>query len=363
MIRRPLYLAFGTLALLGLASQASAQIIGGLPQLQKAQIQQMKLLEQQLKLLNQDLFKQLQLDPEALKQLQLDPNGLQQLQQLQLNQRVGAGQLSWAGMQLKKTTVAEQQNLGLPENEGLVIAAVAPNSAGDKAGLKVNDILVKINKKAVPNDHPGFAKLLKDTDPAAEAMEITVLRDGKEEKINAGKMPLTVQTLGSGTINRAGGIQIRPGININGLKLSINPKGIVPGAGLPKANPNPFPNNPPPPANPKPEPIPDNVQNLNLSLTINGAKLTRKQHNADFSGEYTKGDLNITIAGKIANGVAKATEITINEKGKDAKKYTSIHDVPGQYRSSIHQIMPTANGDGFNLPKAAPDDPNQKREL
>ena len=344
MFRRSLCLTLGASALLFLAQPASAQIIGGLGGLQglsKAQnLQLQKLAQMERELLKgmqiePELLKQLQfpLDAEALKKLQLDPKQLEQLQQLQQfkGQPGGTGgQLQWAGMRLKKPTQAEQQNLGLPENEGLQIFNVAAGSAGEKAGLKANDIIVKIGDKAAPSEHAAFAKLVQDHD-AKTPMDITVLRDGKEEKIKGADMPLAVQSIGNG-LNGGAGI-----IRINGFLFRGLPR--VPGA-------QPLPNPPAPNAGV----IPNNIQS-SLSMTVNGAKISRKQNNDKFTGEYAKDDLAIAIAGKIENGKATASEIVITEKGKDAKKYTTIHDVPGQYRTFIQMLMPRASNAGIELRK------------
>ena len=42
--------------------------------------------------------------------------------------------LRWGGVQLKKVSPELQEKLGLPENEGLLVAAVDANSAGAKIG-------------------------------------------------------------------------------------------------------------------------------------------------------------------------------------------------------------------------------------
>jgi hypothetical protein len=311
MIRTTLFAALATSAVL--ASQASAQII--VPPGQKPPLPKIE-----------------GLPPDLQKELErlLDPN------LTQLNRQPAAGgMLRWGGLRLKKATPAEQENLGLPEGEGLVIAGVDPNSVADKSGLKANDVLVKLNKKAVPNDPQGFAKLVKENN-ANDPVEIVVLRGGKEETIKDAKMPLLVQNMGGagGGIGGAGGLQIRPG----GLivpRIQINPRNpalpnpLIPNIMIPQGN----------------------IDNLNLEVTINGAKYVRKQKGNEFSGEYSKDDLVITVAGKIENGAPKASEITIREGKGDAKKYTSILDTPGQHRMTIQQLMPsTANNQLFQFP-------------
>src|SRR5688500_4976516 len=139
MIRTAFFVALTASAVF--ASQASAQVVvPNLPQGPKVPLPKIE-----------------GLPPDLQKELErlLDPNFMQQLNR----QPAVGGMLRWGGLRLKKASPAEQENLGLPEGEGLVVAAVDPNSVGDKAGLKANDVLVKLNKKPVPNDAQGFAKL------------------------------------------------------------------------------------------------------------------------------------------------------------------------------------------------------------
>src|SRR5262249_8707586 len=80
----------------------------------------------------------------------------------QAGARGGKAGLSWGGLRPEKPAAELQTQLGLEANEGLVVAAVDPNSVGAKAGLKASDVLVKIGDKSVPNDHSVFIKMVKD---------------------------------------------------------------------------------------------------------------------------------------------------------------------------------------------------------
>src|ERR1043166_479684 len=100
--------------------------------------------------------------------------------------------MTWGGLRLKKPDANLRQQLGLDENEGLVVAGVDPNSPADKAGLKSNDVLVKINDKSVPTDFDAFQKLVKDQ-KVDQAADIVIVREGKEQTLKAAKMPALVQ--------------------------------------------------------------------------------------------------------------------------------------------------------------------------
>jgi hypothetical protein len=233
---------------------------------------------------------------------------------------LNGGAIQWGGVRLGKVDAALQDQLGLPENEGLLVNAVDAKSPGDKAGLRPRDVLVKLNNNAVPNTLAGFAKLLKDQ-KADDPMDLVVVRNGKEETIKAARLPAAVQDAGG---DRAGmpGFPGAPGFAF--------PRVEFPRVEFPRAD---F--NPRLPINPF-----GKIDNLQIEMTVNGAKFARKQKGDDFSGEYSKEGLKITVAGKIENGAARVNDIVILQ-GKDEKKFTNLRDVPPQYRMLIQQLMPS----------------------
>ena len=159
---------------------------------------------------------------------------------------VAQGSLMWAGTRLTRVDMDLQQNLGLADHEGLVVAAVDSGSAADKAGLKVNDVPTLVHFDAPPTTKRGRGGL--------------------------------------------GGIGIFGGKG--GLRLwSVNGK---------------------------------------------GASIVRKQSGDEFSGEYSRGDLKITVAGKLD---AETVAIAITQ-GEQTTKYTSARDVPAEYQRIVHQLMP-----------------------
>jgi len=226
--------------------------------------------------------------------------------------RLDMDAMRWGGVQLKKVTPELQQKLGLPENEGLLVVAVDANSAGAAAGLKANDVLVKINTKAVPSDANGLSKLLTEQ-KANEPLELVVLRDGKEETLKGARMPTLLQV---GPILGPGGV--RPGIVLPPpIRIDLNRR-------LPMINPL----------------QPGTITNLHIEMNVNGAKIIRDQKGDQFSGEYSKDDLKITVSGKIENGQGRATEITVTQ-GKETTKYANLKDVPAQHQRTLQQLMPS----------------------
>lgn len=78
--------------------------------------------------------------------------------------------------------------LNLEKDRGLVIDRVDKGQVGERAGLKVHDVLVEVNGKPVPSDIEQFRKLLADVKPDA-AVAVVVVRKGKRETIPDVKLP------------------------------------------------------------------------------------------------------------------------------------------------------------------------------
>ncbi len=173
-------------------------------------------------------------------------------------------------------------------------------------------MLVKINEESVPNDLDGFAKLVKDQKVDAAA-DLVVVRMGQEETLKAAKMPMVVQ---------ASQVPMRPGFRAGGAgfafpNIRINPGNLQPGQFGPGGN-----------------------TTVRMETVVNGVRTLRQQDGNQFSGEFSKDGLKITVAGKMDNGKAIPSEITVTE-GKETKKYSSVKDVPAEHRAILPRIMPS----------------------
>jgi PDZ domain len=231
--------------------------------------------------------------------------------------------LTWGGAHLIKATPEMQTKLGLEETEGLVVAAIEPNTDGEKAGLKVNDVLIKVGDKSVPNDAARFSQLFKDRKPT-DPVDLVVVRDGKQQTLKGAKMPAAAQMPtgpGDKRINVNPFFQIDPFIPINPRMPFVRPV----------------------------------VKKLHLETEVDGASVIRDQTLEKFSGEYSKGELKITVDGKFENGLAKPGEITVTQ-GKEMKKY-ALRDTPLPIRLLVQQhLMPSASSSiGPMLTPISPD--------
>jgi serine protease Do len=88
----------------------------------------------------------------------------------------------WAGVSTQVLTAEIAKALNLKGKAGVRITQVLPNSNAEKAGLKVGDLLVKLDGKVIPARRPEdsevFAALLREY-PVGTDVALDVLRDGQ----------------------------------------------------------------------------------------------------------------------------------------------------------------------------------------
>ncbi len=86
------------------------------------------------------------------------------------------------GVGIEKITPILIEQLNLPQDAGLVVNAIQPNSPAEKAGLKTNDILLQFGGKDVPADTTKFQEMVRNT-KAGEKIEAVIMRKGQKETI------------------------------------------------------------------------------------------------------------------------------------------------------------------------------------
>ena len=232
--------------------------------------------------------------------------------------------LKWGGMTLEPAAEALLDQLDLPVGKGMVVASVESDSAAAKAGLKKNDLLVKVNADAVPGDARSLLKALTGTDAA---VDIVVLRKGKEQTLKAVKLaaPEMVRRAGPGLAVPPGGIQ-PPNFIPQPLPGGFQP--FNPGVGAPD-----FPGFGP--GGP--------VRLGQPQFNLNGAKLSLKRDGDKISAEYEKGKIQISIHGKMDGNKTKLDEITVKD-GDESKQYTKVEDVPQTHRDTINHMVRILSG-------------------
>jgi len=97
--------------------------------------------------------------------------------QLKTHGKVTRGQL---GIRIQPVSGDLAQSFGLKDAKGALIAAIDPDSAAAKAGLKAGDVIVEYDGKKV-DEFSALPPLVAATKPGVKAT-IVYLRDGKEQK-------------------------------------------------------------------------------------------------------------------------------------------------------------------------------------
>jgi S1-C subfamily serine protease len=85
-------------------------------------------------------------------------------------------------VQASEPSAALVDQLDLPRGQGMLLQEVGANSPAGKAGLKLHDILLEVDGKAVPNDRAQFSKLLEGI-AADRKVDVVVMRKGKKETL------------------------------------------------------------------------------------------------------------------------------------------------------------------------------------
>lgn len=123
------------------------------------------------------------------------------MEQLVKGGKVRRGQL---GVQIQDVTSDIAASLDLKEIRGVIIGAVTPGSAGERAGLKQGDVITALNNAPV-NDVNGLRNRVASTAPGTD-VTLTIIRDGREQQLKAtlGEFNQTAQR-GAGEDNSGNG--------------------------------------------------------------------------------------------------------------------------------------------------------------
>ncbi len=103
------------------------------------------------------------------------------------------------------TTIDEEgaKALGAEVNSGALVSNIEPGSAAEQAGLRVDDIIVKVDEKKI-DDSRELANAI-GLKGSGEQVNIEFVRDGKSRQVTA--------TLGQQSVSRTTGTEIHPGLD------------------------------------------------------------------------------------------------------------------------------------------------------
>ena len=103
----------------------------------------------------------------------------------------------YLGIQLgDELTPTMAKAFGLKDRSGALVNDVLPNSPADHAGVKPGDVITELNGKKVP-DSRLFRLWVSQTAPLTK-VTVKVMRDGKEQKLNATLAELKPEGIASG---------------------------------------------------------------------------------------------------------------------------------------------------------------------
>lgn len=92
-------------------------------------------------------------------------------------------------------TGSTRRKLKLPNNDGVFVIEVMPDSPAEEAGLKQGDVITHVNGKLVDDEEELVADLHKVG--AGKKVDLTVIREGKKEEIKAKLGETSARRLGS----------------------------------------------------------------------------------------------------------------------------------------------------------------------
>jgi len=136
------------------------------------------------------------------------------MDQLVANGRVHRGQLG-VGVQALTSDLAS--GLGLKEVRGVLVNSVAPGSPADRAGLRNGDVITAIDGH--PVDEPNSLRNRVATTAPDSRVRLSIIRDGKEQQVNAKLGELTAESAtpqrssagaGTSTGDRHIGVRVEP---------------------------------------------------------------------------------------------------------------------------------------------------------
>ena len=86
------------------------------------------------------------------------------------------------GVELVRTTPELRAHLGAPEDHGVLVGKVLPGSAAEKAGIKVGDVITRVDGSEV-SSAGGIVELI--SGKAGQGIDLEVVRDRKTVKVRA----------------------------------------------------------------------------------------------------------------------------------------------------------------------------------
>ncbi len=95
------------------------------------------------------------------------------------------------GVNILSVTPDIAKDYGLKETSGALVTSVSPDSAAEKAGIAIEDVITGVNGREVTD--AGQLRAAIGIHRAGESVKIDLVRDGKARNVKAELMPLEAQ--------------------------------------------------------------------------------------------------------------------------------------------------------------------------
>ncbi len=207
------------------------------------------------------------------------------------NALVGDGRM---GIRIETPSAVLIDQLDLPKEKGMVVSDVRADSVADKAGIKINDIVMEVDGKAVSSEPAEFVRMISEI-KADTPVNVTVLRKGRKETIKGMKLPEVAQRP-----------QLPPDQPFPDLRLR---GGFV------------FP------------PVSDRQAAVEAV-----SEVSINRNNDEFTINFRANDLKGKVTGVVVEGKAVVSDIDLNDNGTNIKA-KSIDKLDKKHQRMIQQML------------------------
>ena len=121
----------------------------------------------------------------------------------------------WLGVKGEPLTAEEATRMGLDRPRGLKVTDLFANGPAARAGIRQGDVILSVGSNEI-NDQGGL-NFRVGTRAPGDTVAVTVLRDGREQRLNARVQPLP------GEVNLEAAVVIREGAMAGAQVLALNP--------------------------------------------------------------------------------------------------------------------------------------------